>query len=206
VVSNNFDAGIASQLLESSANRLALKNNILKILQAYNYTGVNIDIENVPSTNPTFTVSVTDTTNQNVTVTLEYSSDSSIKLYKTGSSGTWTDYSGPVIMSTSDTIYAKACDNAGNWSSESSYSVTNIRKTVLGYTVKTSSTDMSSYNSITANTSSLNEIATATYGVDGYGNLSWLILPSEWRYWPLMIAGTAPARLVFGMPRCPRMR
>lgn len=38
---------------------------------------------------------------------------------------------------------------------------------VLGYTVKSSLTDMSSYNSMVANTKALNEIATVTYSVDG---------------------------------------
>jgi spore germination protein YaaH len=51
MVSNNFDASIAKQLLESATNRQTLKNNILQILKSYNYTGVDIDLENVPGTN-----------------------------------------------------------------------------------------------------------------------------------------------------------
>jgi spore germination protein YaaH len=69
-------------------------------------------------------------------------------------------------------VYARASDQVGNWSSEASFSVTNIRKTVLAYTVKNYSTDVSSYNSITANNAVLNEIATATFSVDGLGNLT----------------------------------
>jgi spore germination protein YaaH len=49
MVSNSFDANIARQLLDSPTNRQALKNNILKLLKAYNYTGVDIDIENIPA-------------------------------------------------------------------------------------------------------------------------------------------------------------
>ena len=49
MISNNFDAVIAKQLLESSTNRKNLKNNILNLLKTNNYNGVNIDIENIPA-------------------------------------------------------------------------------------------------------------------------------------------------------------
>jgi spore germination protein YaaH len=50
--------------------------------------------------------------------------------------------------------------------------VTTSQKVILGYTTYYYSGDASSYNSMTANTSMLDEIATNTYTTDGYGNIS----------------------------------
>lgn len=138
---------------------------------------VNYEVSNIDSTPPeipTFSVSTTLPTNQPVTLTISYSSDSMVKQYKIGVSGTWTAYLSPISIGSNSTIYARSNDSVGNWSSETSYILTNIvpSKMVLGYTVKNSSVDMASYNSMVTNTSVLNEIATATYIVDGYGNLT----------------------------------
>lgn len=46
------------------------------------------------------------------------------------------------------------------------------KKTVLGFTTYYYSGDSSSYNSLTANTSTIDEIASLTYVTDGYGNIS----------------------------------
>ncbi|OGO84412.1 MAG: hypothetical protein A2Y22_05425 [Clostridiales bacterium GWD2_32_59] len=46
-VSNQFDANVAKNLLESSANRTKLISNILIQMQEYGYSGVCIDIEHV---------------------------------------------------------------------------------------------------------------------------------------------------------------
>lgn len=47
MVSNNFDGNIAKVLLETTSNRQALVDNILKALKANNYKGVNMDFEGV---------------------------------------------------------------------------------------------------------------------------------------------------------------
>jgi len=134
----------------------------------------NLTLSNIDTTapeKPTINVSTAKLTDLPVTVVINFSLDSAIKQYKIGPIGSWIDYTGPIALSINNTIYAKSSDALGNWSSEASYVVTNIVKTVLGYTVKNYSTDMTSYNSIIANASSLNEIATATFSVDGSGNL-----------------------------------
>ncbi|MCX8132239.1 MAG: glycosyl hydrolase family 18 protein [Clostridia bacterium] len=134
------------------------------------YTVGNIDT--VAPEAPTVHISTTSPTDQPVTVTIAFGTDASVKQYRLGASGTWTDYSAPLLLSSNNTIYARSSDIAGNWSPESFLNVTNISKTVLGYTVKYWSTDVGSYNSMVANTSVLNEIATATYSVDGLGTLT----------------------------------
>jgi len=98
--------------------------------------------------------------------------DSTTKQYKLGINGNWTDYTSPVVLNINNTIYSKASDAVGNWCNESSYTVANIVKIVLGYTVKYYSTDVASYNSIVANTTTINEIGTATYSVDASGSLT----------------------------------
>jgi spore germination protein YaaH len=132
-------------------------------------------VSNIDSTAPqapVITASTTASTDQPVTITIGYDSNSSIQQYKAGINGIWTDYTAPVVLSANNTIYARSSDTVGNWSSETRFAITNIVKTVLGYTVKYWSTDTSSYNSMVANTSVLNEIATATYAIDGLGNLT----------------------------------
>jgi spore germination protein YaaH/putative cell wall-binding protein len=47
MISNNFDGNIAKNLLESSYNRQTFINNILSVLKANNYQGVNIDLEGI---------------------------------------------------------------------------------------------------------------------------------------------------------------
>ena len=47
MITNNFDGSIAKTLLESSANRQALINNILNAMKINGYKGVNVDLEGV---------------------------------------------------------------------------------------------------------------------------------------------------------------
>lgn len=60
--------------------------------------------------------------------------------------------------------------------------VTTSQKVILGYTTYYYSGDASSYNSMTANTSMLDEIATNTYTTDGYGNISGQIPTNQITY------------------------
>ncbi|ADL50908.1 glycosyl hydrolase family 18 protein [Clostridium cellulovorans] len=56
------------------------------------------------------------------------------------------------------------------------------KKLVLGYTTYYYSGDSSSYNSMTTNTSTLDEIATATYTTDAYGNVTGLVPTNQITY------------------------
>lgn len=51
MISNNFDSKIAKSLLESAENRQRLIENILSVLKENNYSGVNIDLESIYSSN-----------------------------------------------------------------------------------------------------------------------------------------------------------
>ncbi|MCX7842372.1 MAG: glycosyl hydrolase family 18 protein [Clostridia bacterium] len=130
------------------------------------------NIDKTPPAEPAFTASASGLTDNPVTIAITYTEDSIIKQYKIGETCSWIDYTAPITIGSNVQVFAKSCDEAGNWSTESSYLVDNIRKTVMGYTVKNFSTDKTSYNSMVANTAALNEIATATYSVNGLGVLT----------------------------------
>jgi len=72
--------------------------------------------------------SPTEFTNGNVTVTINYSSDSEIKQYSINGTD-WSNYTTPIIVSTNNTtVYAKASDSAGNQTGQSTTTVANIDK------------------------------------------------------------------------------
>lgn len=130
------------------------------------------NIDTNPPEKPAIAASTTALTDSPVVVSMNFTTDSAIRQYKIGDMGVWADYTNPVSVNTNATVYARAADQVGNWSTEASLNVANIRKTVMGYTVKNYSTDVSSYNSLAANAAAINEIATATFSVDGLGNLT----------------------------------
>ncbi|WP_231734930.1 hypothetical protein [Bacillus sp. FJAT-29937] len=86
----------------------------------------NIDRE--PPADANFSVSTTEQTNQDVTVTINYPNDSVAKQYKIGPSGVWTDYTSPVVMTANETLFARSQDAAGNWSAETNVVINNIDK------------------------------------------------------------------------------
>lgn len=61
-------------------------------------------------------------------------------------------------------------------------STTTTKKQILGFTTYYYSGDTSSYNSIAANTSTIDEIATQTYNTDSLGNISGLIPTNQINY------------------------
>ncbi|KNY26225.1 glycosyl hydrolase family 18 protein [Pseudobacteroides cellulosolvens] len=130
------------------------------------------NIDKVAPDAPVIISSTTRLTDEPVIISIDFSQDSVLRQYKIGAIGNWLDYTDPLNINTNTTVYSRASDIAGNWSIEAAFGITNIRRTVMAYTVKNYSTDVSSYNSIKANTTTINEIATATYSVDGLGNLT----------------------------------
>lgn len=76
----------------------------------------------------TFVADVTEPTNGDVTVTINYPDDAVVKEYKLGDSGTWTAYTAPVIVSANDTVYARSTDAAGYVSNVTSCTISNIDK------------------------------------------------------------------------------
>ncbi|PKM94525.1 MAG: hypothetical protein CVU84_10690 [Firmicutes bacterium HGW-Firmicutes-1] len=136
---------------------------------------IQYEINNIDHSGPTTPIIMVSTianTYEPVKVTILFSEDSLIRQYKLGLNGIWTNYIVPIDLTGNTMVYAKASDNLGNWSEEANYSVENIIKMVVGYTVKYGTTDKSSYNSMVSNVNTLNEIITATYTVDALGNLT----------------------------------
>ncbi|MCJ8014217.1 carbohydrate-binding protein [Paenibacillus sp. KQZ6P-2] len=76
----------------------------------------------------TFTADETGPTNTDVNVTIHYPDNVSKKEYKTGTDGTWTMYTDPIVMTANGTVYARSTDDAGSTSNVTSYEVSNIDK------------------------------------------------------------------------------
>ncbi|CAH1197089.1 hypothetical protein PAECIP111891_01058 [Paenibacillus allorhizoplanae] len=92
-----------------------------------NVSSYNVsNIDKTPPAVATLSADVTSLTNMDVTVTISYPLDATVKEYKLGDNGTWTAYVTPVVVSEISTVYARATDAAGNVSNETNYTVSNI--------------------------------------------------------------------------------
>jgi chitodextrinase len=96
---------------------------------------ISILVDNTPPPAATLVADVTAPTNTDVTVTISYPADAAEKEYKVGTSGTWTAYLTPVVVSTNDTVYVRGTDEAGNVSNVSNIVVSNIDKAVPTATI-----------------------------------------------------------------------
>lgn len=92
----------------------------------------SVPADTTPPVAATLTASITVPTKNDVTVTINYPADGVTKQYKVGSGGTWTTYTGPVVLTANNTIYARSIDSASNISPESNLIVNNIDKTAPG--------------------------------------------------------------------------
>jgi len=97
--------------------------------------------------------STTNPTNQDITITISgWPADAAVKQYKIDS-GSWTAYSAAFTVSTNCTIYVRAADSAGNYSSDSGKSLTisNIDKTApANATISLTGTSMTTAGSVNA--------------------------------------------------------
>lgn len=84
------------------------------------------NINKVPPSGASFTPSITDPTNGNVTVSISYPANVVLRQVRTGDSGAWTSYAGPLLVTDNTTVFAQSLDAAGNVSPVTSYAVTNI--------------------------------------------------------------------------------
>ena len=93
-----------------------------------NLTLTITEVDLIPPEKPIAIPSTTDPTNKDVTVSVTYSEDSTVKQYKIGENGEWVDYTQSFAVENNATIYFRAEDAAGN-ESTSSLVVANIDKT-----------------------------------------------------------------------------
>ena len=83
------------------------------------------NIDRIIPTNPSISINPAASTNGNVTVTIIYPSDATIKSYNING-GASNSYTAPFILSSNCTVYAAGADSAGNWSGEVSYTISNM--------------------------------------------------------------------------------
>ena len=129
----SVDVTIETDSLSNGQYKLKVKsgsavneNNISNMTDTTSLTNFTID-NNVP-VNPIILADIATWTNGDVTVTINYSEDSVIKEYSLDGTN-WNNYITPIVVTTnSTTVYAKATDQAGNQSGQSTLTVANIDK------------------------------------------------------------------------------
>jgi hypothetical protein len=84
------------------------------------------NINKLPPLGASFAASITDPTNGNVTVSITYPDTVAVRQYRIGDSGTWNNYTGPLLVADNANVYAQSIDTAGNVSPVTTYAVTNI--------------------------------------------------------------------------------
>ena len=120
-----------------------------------------------PPTNPVMSASPTGWTNGNVTVTVTYPGDATIKQYSTNGT-TWLTYTAGVVVTTnSTTIYARGTDAAGNQSSQSTLTAANIDKVIPTVVATYRKADATAY---TYDTWTNQSVTITAAGNDGSGS------------------------------------
>ena len=87
------------------------------------------NIDRIPPTAPTASADITETTDQDVTVSAVFSEDSAKKEYSLDGTA-WSAYKSPIVFTDNGIVYFRGTDAAGNDSTVTGYTVSNIEKTV----------------------------------------------------------------------------
>ncbi|MBQ9803657.1 MAG: AIDA repeat-containing protein, partial [Lentisphaeria bacterium] len=105
---------------------LTYGGNIYSLDQAGGDLTLSISIiDTTPPVKPVAKANITAATNKNVTVTASFSKDSTVKQYSLDKKS-WKTYTSGIVMKNNGTVYFRGCDNAGNYSAVTSYTVKNI--------------------------------------------------------------------------------
>ena len=126
------------------------------------------NIDRIAPDAPVAAVSTTELTNQNVTVTAQFSEDSAVREYSLDDR-TWRNYTGGVVMTASGTVYFRATDAAGN-TSQTACTVSNIDKTAPVAPVAALSTTKPTNQNVTVTASFSKDSAVKEYSLD---NRTW---------------------------------
>ncbi|MCX8074367.1 MAG: glycine-rich protein, partial [Clostridia bacterium] len=113
------------------------------------------EINNVAPISPDMVPSTTNWTNQNVTVTITYSSDSAQKKYSVDNMATWLDYTGPITVSENKVVYAKGINALGTESTQSTLDITIIDKVSPVVALSTNGATVAKTASTTVNVNDL---------------------------------------------------
>ncbi|WP_082927538.1 discoidin domain-containing protein [Paenibacillus oryzisoli] len=136
---------------------------------------------NIAATTPPAAASLyadrTDPTNQDVHVTITYPLEAAVREYKVGDTGVWTAYTGPVTLFENATVYARSADADGNISDESSYTVSNIYKTVLGDAVFTADLTGPTSGNVTVTISFPDNVVVKEYKIGNSGTWTTYVSP-----------------------------
>jgi len=130
------------------------------------------EVTNLSPTNPVMSATPTGLTSGNVTVTITYSVDTSIKQYSTNGT-TWITYSSPIVVTVNNTtIYARGSNAAGNYSGQSSVTIANIEEGIANKPVLAPGMTAKAWNSTTSTWDTVSNPDTDTSWYN-YKNKQW---------------------------------
>jgi hypothetical protein len=133
-------------------------------------------IDVTPPTNPTMLASPGGWTNGNVTVTITYPGDSTIREYSTNGT-TWSAYTAGVVVTTNaTTVYSRATDASGNQSGQSTLTVTNIDRTAPSVPIA----NFNGYATGTWTTANITLNLTSTDANSGINKYQWSTNGTTW--------------------------
>ncbi len=174
------DIIIKTDILINGSYKLKIKaraaidiNNITNIVDTISLTGFDV-MDIIPPENPDMSVDISTWTNGNVTVTIVYSQDSTVKQYSFDATN-WFDYILPIVVTDNNTtVYARGKDSSGNESGVASLTVANIDKILPTVTASNGGSTSSSIT-VTAIASDVNGsgINAASYMYSKDNGVTW---------------------------------
>ena len=133
--------------------------------QVYTLNVTNID-KTAPE-NPLISASTTEWTNSNITVTINYTSDSVTREYSFDDI-IWNNYTSSLVVTDNNTtIYARSKDEAGNQSGQSTLTITNIDKVAPENPIIEASPSTWTNDNVTVTINYLPDSVVKEYSLDG---------------------------------------
>jgi alpha-tubulin suppressor-like RCC1 family protein len=123
-------------------------------------SAVVITNDSTPPADATFSASSSAPTNGSITISVSYPEDAVVKKIKVGT-GSYIDYTEPVILSVNQAVYAKSQDMYGNWSNQTSYEVTNIYPATVGSMTINDGSETTNNTSVTLSISTVDAMGVA---------------------------------------------
>ena len=171
---NEGTATLNGGAFTSGSQAVAEGEHTLIVSDAGNSTTVHFTIDKTLPTNPIISINPTTSTNGTVTVTIVFAADANVKSYNING-GESNSYTAPFIVSSNCTIYAACADDAGNWSGEVSYVISNID--VIDNTPPTVNVPIETHTSIsitaTANATDISTPLQYLFNIGGVDQETW---------------------------------
>ena len=169
----SFTAPITINVIGGGSNTIRVGNSVeigdFKYSLALNSNLLSLSVQcfdTIPPEAPTARANITAATNQNVTVTAVFSSDSAVREYSLNGTQ-WQNYTSGVVMSENGTVYFRGKDAAGNISNVTRYTVSNIDRISPNKPTVSANTTAATNQNVTVSAVFTSDSAVREYSLDG---------------------------------------